>query len=174
MICFQFSIFELPGTTLRTRFAEPSCCDLLSIQYIWTTGNNDFPGIVGRTYVVICFQFSIFELPGTTTPQNTYPARLLWFAFNSVYLNYREQRSDENIRAICRCDLLSIQYIWTTGNNLNWYCMKWFCVVICFQFSIFELPGTTFGCRFSFYTLLWFAFNSVYLNYREQPGRHFR
>ena len=118
--------------------------------------------------VVICFQFSIFELPGTTEHLQRNSAEELWFAFNSVYLNYREQppRAAEDVAP--RCDLLSIQYIWTTGNNRYRYKDVCPAVVICFQFSIFELPGTTFSEVLQTSSSLWFAFNSVYLNYREQ------
>ena len=219
MICFQFSIFELPGTTYirpislsfalwfafnsvylnyreqrrRRSLRITRGCDLLSIQYIWTTGNNlpssslyrpllwfAFNSVYlnyreqperseyNRLQVVICFQFSIFELPGTTDKLSHLTRQLLWFAFNSVYLNYREQPKRRTICGHRRCDLLSIQYIWTTGNNQWAVCNRISCVVICFQFSIFELPGTTQNKVKTFADLLWFAFNSVYLNYREQ------
>ena len=176
MICFQFSIFELPETTICLRIELPPelwfafnsvylnyqkqlretgliafmCCDLLSIQYIWTTRNNEDSNRTYRTFVVICFQFSIFELPETTGDESSPESPALWFAFNSVYLNYQKQHSFSDFFLIFSCDLLSIQYIWTTRNNLvrRWRCAGW--VVICFQFSIFELPETTSFMSFCF------------------------
>ena len=118
-------------------------CDLLSIQYIWTTRNNYCFHCLLFLYVVICFLFSIFELPETTFCKYWSYAISLWFAFNSVYLNYQKQLKGAKVPFGCRCDLLSIQYIWTTRNNKNLPDNLVQYVVICFQFSIFELPETT-------------------------------
>ena len=117
VICFQFSIFELPETTHRLRYRLERCCDLLSIQYIWTTRNNCCRSVCTCHVVVICFQFSIFELPETTSILMQLFISLLWFAFNSVYLNYQKQPNPAITDPLY--------------------------VVICFQFSIFELPETT-------------------------------
>ena len=75
--------------------------------------------IVGKvaTYVVICFQISIFE-PLETTAAETAPITiLLWFAFKLVSLNHWKQPVPKIIT-------------------------KRF-VVICFQISIFEPLETT-------------------------------
>ena len=194
VICFQFSIFELPETTevanfaaavslwfafnsvylnyqkqwLNSSYGDAPCCDLLSIQYIWTTRNNCPAHLPVTFLVVICFQFSIFELPETTRSAYKLSPGLLWFAFNSVYLNYQKQQSSVLALRLPRCDLLSIQYIWTTRNNRRNSKYESIWVVICFQFSIFELPETTVFCKHCKNTVLWFAFNSVYLNYQKQ------
>ena len=168
MICFQFSIFELPETTIQYIKHLLLSCDLLSIQYIWTTRNNSCSSRSVKRRVVICFQFSIFELPETTWPHLWACKPLLWFAFNSVYLNYQKQHGGYGKSFAIGCDLLSIQYIWTTRNNPDLRTQNSISVVICFQFSIFELPETTVSLCRSYCTMLWFAFNSVYLNYQKQ------
>ena len=144
MICFQISIFELLETTERAKSKGTECCDLLSNQYIWTTGNNPVNIAIMLKYVVICFQISIFELLETTRRVGQRQRRELWFAFKSVYLNYWKQPFFK------RC-------IWAP-------------VVICFQISIFELLETTVSTNLKQSTLLWFAFKSVYLNYWKQQS----
>ena len=116
---------------------------MLSNQYIWTTGNNFYIERHVPEKVVICFQISIFELLETTNPFRIIHKSQLWFAFKSVYLNYWKQLELIIDDILHGCDLLSNQYIWTTGNNF-WY--DWLLVlpvVICFQISIFELLETT-------------------------------
>ena len=168
MICFQISIFELLETTERAKSKGTECCDLLSNQYIWTTGNNY---VVGRSlivYVVICFQISIFELLETTRKERLKRNKLLWFAFKSVYLNYWKQLFRNAVSFEYGCDLLSNQYIWTTGNNCYLSENTTISVVICFQISIFELLETTVATTVLRRVMLWFAFKSVYLNYWKQ------
>ena len=73
---------------------------------------------VFRTYVVICFHFSIFEPLETTTVFMVVFYDRLWFAFILVSLNHWKQPSN---------------------------CYPWVrIVVICFHFSIFEPLETTF------------------------------
>ena len=246
MICFQISIFELLETTNPFRIIHKSQlwfafksvylnywkqleliiddilhgCDLLSNQYIWTTGNNFWYDWLLVLPVVICFQISIFELLETTLAEDTeyeevvvicfqisifellettwthhrwHPSRL-WFAFKSVYLNYWKQLLVRLAFGATGCDLLSNQYIWTTGNNFSWRYRVWrgscdllsnqyiwttgnnargwmptvLMVVICFQISIFELLETTSAISSRHRIQLWFAFKSVYLNYWKQ------
>ena len=168
VICFQISIFELLETTIFQTLHLSTGCDLLSNQYIWTTGNNCVNQFKAVDTVVICFQISIFELLETTHMIGISCPILLWFAFKSVYLNYWKQLWEEVIAPERCCDLLSNQYIWTTGNNGLSRSAQEIQVVICFQISIFELLETTINhiliCRLK----LWFAFKSVYLNYWKQ------
>ena len=117
---------------------------------------------------MICFQISIFELLETTGIQNIHFIPLLWFAFKSVYLNYWKQLRPDTPSLVFSCDLLSNQYIWTTGNNCRWSLVATKSVVICFQISIFELLETTTGTFNDRDFMLWFAFKSVYLNYWKQ------
>ena len=66
MICFHFTIFVVLGTTEDNAYICAICCDLLSFYYLCRTRNNS--GRYGRcrTYVVICFHFTIFVVLGTT------------------------------------------------------------------------------------------------------------
>ena len=194
VICFQISIFELLETTNPLSSAikhllwfafksvylnywkQPTCvttwklprCDLLSNQYIWTTGNNVVVVLDALREVVICFQISIFELLETTRLSVWNTHIQLWFAFKSVYLNYWKQRNSARRNRVYSCDLLSNQYIWTTGNNRCQNLSRILLVVICFQISIFELLETTKGEHAYIWIRLWFAFKSVYLNYWKQ------
>ena len=121
---------------------------------------------------MICFQISIFELLETTWPPKEAAVKPLWFAFKSVYLNYWKQQIRRGVIGYTRCDLLSNQYIWTTGNNyIFWTLLSW-TVVICFQISIFELLETTCELIWCYRKVLWFAFKSVYLNYWKQLSTH--
>ena len=143
---------------------------------------------------MICFQISIFELLETTWTHHRWHPSRLWFAFKSVYLNYWKQLLVRLAFGATGCDLLSNQYIWTTGNNFSWRYRVWrggcdllsnqyiwttgnnargwmptvLMVVICFQISIFELLETTYFLNTMSTTWLWFAFKSVYLNYWKQ------
>ena len=145
MLWFAFNSVYLNYQKQRAAITdkEELSCDLLSIQYIWTTRNNRGTHIQMERTVVICFQFSIFELPETTNCIMTFLSLVLWFAFNSVYLNYQKQLRMFSYNVELGCDLLSIQYIWTTRNNHIVLPLFNRSVVICFQFSIFELPETT-------------------------------
>ena len=70
---------------------------------------------------------------------------MLWFAFILVSLKYRKHR------------------LWADG--------RYYKVVICFHFSIFEVSETSQIIRHVRYSWLWFAFILVSLKYRKHLSR---
>ena len=100
------------------------------------------------TYVVICFQISIFEPLETASSICATFAGKLWFAFKLVSLNHWKQL----VVRLPHCKT----------------------VVICFQISIFEPLETAIRlCNF-FPFLLWFAFKLVSLNHWKQRYNELR
>ena len=143
MICFQISIFE----PLETTYRLPTLWCLMLWFAFKLVSLNHWKQPLRRSdveaTVVICFQISIFEPLETTKGDSVVFEGALWFAFKLVSLNHWKQ-------------LLKF-----------WYCD--YCVVICFQISIFEPLETTPGTRFAPDRLLWFAFKLVSLNHWKQP-----
>ena len=66
VICFHFTIFVVLETTLDDHQNQQYSCDLLSFYYLCRTGNNWSTGHPPRTFVVICFHFTIFVVLETT------------------------------------------------------------------------------------------------------------
>ena len=97
----------------------------------------------GPSWVVICFQISIFEPLKTTRQSVTIGGLKLWFAFKLVSLNHWKQRHR------------------TLISDAK--------VVICFQISIFEPLKTTQCSCYVLCAKLWFAFKLVSLNHWKQP-----
>ena len=142
VICFHFTIFVVPGTTGLTGETTESRCDLLSFYYLCRTRNNSMPESIWISEVVICFHFTIFVVPGTTTRYaltvgyrcdllsfyylcrtrnnsslQTPRPRLLWFAFILLSLSYQEQLHLLDMLSAVSCDLLSFYYLCRTRNN---------------------------------------------------------
>ena len=139
VICFQISIFEPLETTFCIRSKSTVqlwfAFKLVSLNH-WKQRKN-----MGRmvTYVVICFQISIFEPLETTFYPSSELHKPLWFAFKLVSLNHWKK-------------------LWCIWHNS-------ILVVICFQISIFEpLETTVFPIR-NEVSGLWFAFKLVSLNH---------
>ena len=96
------------------------------------------------TFVVICFQISIFEPLETAKNEEFSKSWMLWFAFKLVSLNHWKQP----FVGVGRKDM----------------------VVICFQISIFEPLETAQKEHIWPYHQLWFAFKLVSLNHwKQQP-----
>ena len=119
MLWIAFSFVSLIYRTQPWQPATPTsiCCELLSVLYLWYTGHNKNECHNGYQYVVNCFQFCIFDIPDTTNS-------------NLVILRLS-------------CELLSVLYLWYTGHNHATFLKKFFFVVNCFQFCIFDIPDTT-------------------------------
>ena len=92
---------------------------------------------------MICFHFSIFEPLETAEYRTACVQPRLWFAFILVSLNHWKQ------------------------HNVQW--AKFFGVVICFHFSIFEPLETADLSDYNYTGKLWFAFILVSLNHWKQP-----
>ena len=91
VICFQYFIFDIPLTTWSADRYFDTCCDLLSIFYLWHTAHNLI--------------------------SNGSAGWALWFAFNILSLTYRSQLTECCHNAYTSCDLLSIFYLWHTAHN---------------------------------------------------------
>ena len=97
---------------------------------------------VNRTFVVICFQISIFDPLETTVRFNYRKIHELWFAFKLVSLTHWKQQ------------------VWHQSKTSN--------VVICFQISIFDPLETTHRSDSENILQLWFAFKLVSLTHWKQ------
>ena len=168
VICFHYFIFDILHTTSRLEIDMPdtlwfafiilsltyctqrcspssitwSCCDLLSLFYLWHTAHNR---AVSRTFgdqVVICFHYFIFDILHTTSWSFSFSASSLWFAFIILSLTYCTQQPE------------------LTDDELL--------VVICFHYFIFDILHTTNSYRGGSQVLLWFAFIILSLTYCTQ------
>ena len=117
VICFQYLIFDILYTTELILELEYNGCDLLSISYLWHTVHNKRHSGWLLPFVVICFQYLIFDILYTTTQ--------IW---RKPYYS---------------CDLLSISYLWHTVHNQCLFADSSPSVVICFQYLIFDILYTT-------------------------------
>ena len=142
MICFQISIFEPLETA---RFLQPFCAFLLWFAFKLVSLNHWkqlFLTHIFESYVVICFQISIFEPLETAKRIKRIQGNWLWFAFKLVSLNHWKQ---------LRSSLVLTRV-----------------VVICFQISIFEPLETAINSLSVRIYSLWFAFKLVSLNHWKQ------
>ena len=168
MICFHFTIFVVLETTISVLYCCCCCCDLLSFYYLCRTGNN-FKKLHNRAViVVICFHFTIFVVLETTPGGFGGCARTLWFAFILLSLSYWKQPVWDGSTAVTGCDLLSFYYLCRTGNNRRGCAVFFWCVVICFHFTIFVVLETTKTVPGIPLLLLWFAFILLSLSYWKQ------
>ena len=149
------------------------------------------------SYVVICFQISIFEPLETTLTPNVPHFIVLWFAFKLVSLNHWKQPTLGGSRGtvVVICFQISIFeplettfHFWRASACRLWFAFKlvslnhWkqrnsalafaLKVVICFQISIFEPLETTSTSLATYISSLWFAFKLVSLNHWKQPTVH--
>ena len=170
MLWFAFNILSLTYCTQLFEFSKtyPSCCDLLSISYLWHTVHNPVVSVIAAKAVVICFQYLIFDILYTTYVLFLPAGGVLWFAFNILSLTYCTQLCMIDYMFLVRCDLLSISYLWHTVHNLTSLSAYGITVVICFQYLIFDILYTTQGCYFRTAYQLWFAFNILSLTYCTQ------
>ena len=117
VICFQYLIFDILYTTQLRWLSRQFRCDLLSISYLWHTVHNFLCSRIFVRYVVICFQYLIFDILYTTKTYSNWTCRLLWFAFNILSLTYCTQLLGRGGKLLYCCDLLSISYLWHTVHN---------------------------------------------------------
>ena len=68
VLWFAFNILSLTYCTQRLRLLHRvrTCCDLLSISYLWHTVHNFLSFLKHIHPVVICFQYLIFDILYTT------------------------------------------------------------------------------------------------------------
>ena len=142
MICFQISIFEPLKTAncQKTNWKKQLwfAFKLVSLNRWKQRVQADSL----RSWVVICFQISIFEPLKTAALVYDSRGKWLWFAFKLVSLNRWKQPE-------IRDSKLPL-------------------VVICFQISIFEPLKTAKFVIFAGEHRLWFAFKLVSLNRWKQ------
>ena len=107
VICFQISIFEPLETTWQGWWRWKGrlwfAFKLVSLNHwkqLWFFDTE-------RSFVVICFQISIFEPLETTVSFIFSEQTELWFAFKLVSLNHWKQPSFGVKKSDICCDLLS-------------------------------------------------------------------
>ena len=107
VICFQISIFEPLKTAfsimLGQHFLLWFAFKLVSLNH-W---KQLFNYVIRTSFVVICFQISIFEPLKTALTLKNIKRMKLWFAFKLVSLNHWKQRDASADMTRNCCDLLS-------------------------------------------------------------------
>ena len=142
MNCFQFSIFAFAKTTIWKNKEKWKALWIAFNLVSLHLQKQHLKQIEYLTFVVNCFQFSIFAFAKTTKHSLWEISRVLWIAFNLVSLHLQKQQTT------------------TTKKPTT--------VVNCFQFSIFAFAKTTYLSQRLLYLLLWIAFNLVSLHLQKQ------
>ena len=117
-------------------------CDLLEKSYFCSIANNWVTSPTCTLLVVICLKNRTFAVSQTTQWIPIQFARLLWFAWKIVLLQYRKQQTSQD------------KLVMT--------------VVICLKNRTFAVSQTTITLNSRKIRVLWFAWKIVLLQYRKQ------
>ena len=118
-------------------------CDLLEKSYFCSITNNRVPQDYQKGGVVICLKNRTFAVSQTTEFGNEAYAKMLWFAWKIVLLQYHKQPPSLYQAIKAGCDLLEKSYFCSITNN----CLGWEYtisrVVICLKNRTFAVSQTT-------------------------------
>ena len=89
-----------------------------------------------------CFQITIFEPSETVKVKLKMFQMELWLASKLLSLNHQRQCDGNRRNNLQRCDLLPNYYLWTIRDSSAGRLPRPWCVVTCFQITIFE-PSET-------------------------------
>ena len=172
VICFQILTFAVSATACLLTFASQTGCDLLSNSYLCSICDSIV--FVGATFnrVVICFQILTFAVSATAPRNSGISSSSLWFAFKFLPLQYLRQPNKHRRPIGTSCDLLSNSYLCSIcdSNNRPATCRRK--VVICFQILTFAVSATALFTSRPVFSLLWFAFKFLPLQYLRQLKHH--
>ena len=173
IVALWFAFKFLPLQYLRqrstTRTPSASCCDLLSNSYLCSICDSPSCVVCACTTVVICFQILTFAVSATAKGIGVIVILPLWFAFKFLPLQYLRQRAARRAPRRARCDLLSNSYLCSICDSEQAKGRHRRGVVICFQILTFAVSATARACATYLYSVLWFAFKFLPLQYLRQP-----
>mgnify|MGYP006870512957 CR=1 FL=1 len=140
-----------------------SCCELLTIFYLYKVLCSTPSKTILPTLVVNCLQFFIFTRFFAVHICNSFTHRALWIAYNFLSLQGSLQFCLSTLFPLKCCELLTIFYLYKVLCSIITQHPFNFSVVNCLQFFIFTRFFAVTSRLFDKFYTLWIAYNFLSL-----------
>ena len=148
------------------------CCDLLEKSYFCSITNIGDKNVSLIVVVVICLKNRTFAVSQTSTTEVLSWADELWFAWKIVLLQYHKHHMARTFSNRFSCDLLEKSYFCSITNISGSVLSRPWRVVICLKNRTFAVSQTSFYLLLPHFTLLWFAWKIVLLQYHKHLDKY--